>query len=623
MTKRITALILSIICCLGLLTACKGSITKDDDPIKGAEITLYLTEMVYDLDPALCYNNDSAMQLCGLLFDTLFKIDETGKVKGSLIKDYEIIEDENTNEYYMMLYLQKGNCWSDATVVSAEDIVYAWKRILDAGLNSEAACLLFDIKNARQAKLGDCSIDDVGIYAQDSTTLQINFEGKIDYDNFILNLTSPALAPLKESTVDDYADWSKRPATGAYSGPFMIRRINYGLSDAGEPDPEKAELVLERNPYFRRTSDDKYLDKSVTPYRLIIDFALTKEQQLEKFAAGEIFYVGDIALSVRNDYAATATVTDLMSTHTYYLNQNADIAKADGTTEKLFANKEVRLALSAAIDRNAIAQKIVFAKAASALVPYGVFNADSAKELFRTVGGDIITTAADTAAAQSHISASGVNPADYSFKITVRSEDEVHMAIANEVCAAWCALGFNVTLDEVTPAINDELYAGEPAMSFYDDIFSERLVANDYEVVAIDFQANSPDAFSMLAPFARSLSGQGQDMMNAAITGIYEDSPHKTGYDNEAYEAIVEEAFAIKNDPAARAAKLHEAEAILLGDMPVIPIIFNQNAYLISGDLSKEASSYYGYRVFNDLTLKDYIKYLDIDTAEAEEQPAE
>ncbi|MGM9642050.1 MAG: ABC transporter substrate-binding protein [Eubacteriales bacterium] len=614
MTKRITALILSLLCCLGIFTACQGSITADDDPIKGAEITMYLCEPVYDLDPALCYNNDSATQLCGLLFDTLFTVNSKGKVEKSLVKSYKIVEDEKTDEYYMMITLQDGNCWSDGTVVSAEDVVYAWKRILDAGLNSEAACLLFDIQNARKAKLGDCSIDDVGIYAQDSLTLQVNFEGKIDYDQFILNLTSPALAPLKESVVDDYADWSKRPATGVYSGPFMIRRVNYGLNEDGTAALENAELVLERNPYFRRVSSDKYLDKSVTPYRIIIDYSTSKEEQLDLFAKGEIFYVGDIALSLRANYKDQAIITDIMSTHTYYLNHNADIKKADGTTEKLFANKDVRLALSAAIDRDAIAQTVVFAKAASALVPYGVFDKDSAKVSFREIGGNIISTSADMAAAQAYIASSGINPSDYSFTISVRSEDEVHMAIATAVCAAWCQLGFNVTLDEVQLAINDEKYAGEDAKSFYDDTFSERFAANDFEVIAIDLIANTPDAFSILAPFARAFSGQGQDMKNAALTGIYEDSPHRTGYDSTEYEALIEEIFGIKNDVAARSAKLHDAEKMLLEDMPVIPIIFNQHAYLISGELSKDDYCYYGYHVFDKLKLKDYVKYLDIET---------
>jgi oligopeptide transport system substrate-binding protein len=308
-----------------------------------------------------------------------------------------------------------------------------------------------------------------------------------------------------------------------------------------------------------------------------------------------------------------------MSTHVYYLNQNAEIKKADGTTEKLFANKDVRLALSAAIDREAIAQTVVFARAASALVPYGVFNAGSVKESFREIGGNIIATTADMSAAQSHISASGINPANYSFSVAVRAEDEVHMAIAESVVAAWTQLGFNVTLDAVSPVINDEFYAGEPAKTFYDDIFSERFAANDYEVIAIDLQAPTADAFSILAPFARSLSGQGQDMKEAALSGIYEDSPHRTGYDSQEYEALLEEILANTTDAAARAAKLHEAEAMLLGDMPIIPVIFNQNAYLISGELSGQTSNYYGFRNFCRLKLKDYVQYLDIETTAEEE----
>ncbi len=608
MTKRIVAFILCIVCCLGCLVACHDP-KIDGEIIKGAEVTMYLAEPVYELDPALCYNNDSALQICGLIYDTLFTIGENGKVEKSLVSKYEIHEDEKTNEYYMIIELKKGTSWTDGTPVSAEDVVFAWKRVLDPEFNSEAACLLFDITNAREAKQGDCSIDDVGVYAHDTNTVQVNFTGKIDYEAFILNLTSVALAPLRESTVD-YADWSKRPATSVFSGPFMVRRVNYGLTDNGDTSPESAELVLERNPYFRRTKEDKYIDKTVTPYRIIVDYGVSKEQQLEMFAAGEIFYVGDIALSVRGNYKDTATVTDLLSTHTYYLNENAEIAKADGTTEKLFANKDVRLALSTVIDRAAIAEAVVFARAATALVPYGIFDTTSKKTLFRNVGGDIISSAADKAAAEALIKSSGITPSDYTFAISVRAEDEVHVAIANTVCEAWKSLGFNVSVEAVELSINDELYAGEPAKSFYDDTFSERFIANDYEVAAIDLQATTPDAFCILAPFSRNFSGQGQDMKIAATTGVYEDVPHKTGYDSDAYNDLIEKAFAEKADSAARSKTLHDAEAALLADMPVIPIVFNQNAYLISKELSSYSSSYLGYRVFTTLKQKDYEKYL-------------
>ena len=56
--------------------------------------------------------------------------------------------------------------------------------------------------------------------------------------------------------------------------------------------------------------------------------------------------------------------------------------------ENLFAVKEVRQALSMVIDREAIANAVVFAEAATGLVPTGVFDTSSAKTLFRDASSD-------------------------------------------------------------------------------------------------------------------------------------------------------------------------------------------------------------------------------------------
>ena len=68
---------------------------------KGQQITMYLTETVYDLDPAHAYMNESSRTIVSLLFDTLYVLDEKGEVKPSLAKEYTIKEDPNADEYYM------------------------------------------------------------------------------------------------------------------------------------------------------------------------------------------------------------------------------------------------------------------------------------------------------------------------------------------------------------------------------------------------------------------------------------------------------------------------------------------------------------------------------------------
>lgn len=603
MTKRILAFVLCVLMLLPCFVSCGSKVNED---MRGAYITMHLADRVYDYDPANAYNNDSALKVASLLFMPLFRMNEKGEVENELVKSYTIKSDVNSHEYKMTITLN-NSYWSDGTPISANDVVFAWKRILDVESTSEAAPLLYQIKNAKAVKEGDLSIDALQIYAINTTTLEIFFEEKldskgkvaVDYDGFIRNLTSYALVPLREITVSRTSDWAKKPATMVCSGPFMIRRISYAK--------ENDSLMLERNPYYLRNKEKDALDKSVTPYRLLIDYTLSADEIMAGYENGEIFFVGDIPLSYREQYKKKAEITSALSTHTYYLNENAEIG---GT--KLFAVKEVREALSLAIDREAIADAVVFAKAATALVPYGLFNADSAKKDFRKVGGNILSTSADLDAAKAKLSAAGIKASSYSFKISVPAYDEVHVLIAEMVADAWNALGFKVTVEKVAVKINDDIgTTNEVPTDIRDDVFLERFMVGDYEVAGVDLISYSTDAFGILANFAVGFSGQAMNMGLKDENGqpYYVLPTHITGYENEAYTALIEKVHATTSITE-RAALLHEAEEMLLADMPVIPIIFNEDAYLERKDLSGTDSTYYGTRIFNDTKQKNWTKYV-------------
>lgn len=603
MTKRILAFVLCVLMLLPCFVSCGSKVNED---MRGAYITMHLADRVYDYDPANAYNNDSALKVASLLFMPLFRMNEKGEVENELVKSYTIKSDVNSHEYKMTITLN-NSYWSDGTPISANDVVFAWKRILDVESTSEAAPLLYQIKNAKAVKEGDLSIDALQIYAINTTTLEIFFEEKldskgkvaVDYDGFIRNLTSYALVPLREITVSRTSDWAKKPATMVCSGPFMIRRISYAK--------ENDSLMLERNPYYLRNKEKDALDKSVKPYRLLIDYTLSADEIMAGYENGEIFFVGDIPLSYREQYKKKAEITSALSTHTYYLNENAEIG---GT--KLFAVKEVREALSLAIDREAIADAVVFAKAATALVPYGLFNADSAKKDFRKVGGNILSTSADLDAAKAKLSAAGIKASSYSFKISVPAYDEVHVLIAEMVADAWNALGFKVTVEKVAVKINDDIgTTNEVPTDIRDDVFLERFMVGDYEVAGVDLISYSTDAFGILANFAVGFSGQAMNMGLKDENGqpYYVLPTHITGYENEAYTALIEKVHATTSITE-RAALLHEAEEMLLADMPVIPIIFNEDAYLERKDLSGTDSTYYGTRIFNDTKQKNWTKYV-------------
>ena len=633
MFKRIIALLLCVATCLSVSISMASCARPEiDTENKGQSLVMYLSDSLYDLDPLNAYYNESTANVVSLLFDTLFKLDENGKIKGSLAKGYTISEDESLGEYKMEIELNETN-WSDGIAVSANDFLWTCHRILDVESSYDCASLLFDVKNARDVKSGECSEDDLGVTA-DGNIITIFFEGKIDYDRFLLNLTSLALAPVREDISNKSVDWAKKPSSMVTSGPFKLSRISFSAENtavkysdsnwtnkkgvAGDyaknfSEAKITSFVMERNAYYYRDKEkDEKLDKAVTAYRIIVDCSLTDADILKGYNDGTILCVNDIPLSIRNDVKDSANVTDSLSTHTYYFNQNALIQnKSTKEDVALFAIAEVRQALSMAIDRNAIADAVVFARAAEGLVSYGAFAYDSVKETYRAkVASNYEYLKLNTDAAAAKLDAAGVNPADYSFSITVAAYDEVHLAIAELVAEAWNGLGFEVTINKRGTVLNNDYYAlvEDIPTDMCDDLYAENLKNGDFEVIALDLCAATPDAFSILAPFAKDFAGQGMDM---SVVDNYITTPHITGYDSEEYNAKIEAIFAEKNIEA-RCDMYADAEAILMNDMPAMPIVHNQYATLVSDELElgnkflfwTTSSNYY-----STLTLaKAYIK---------------
>ena len=600
MKKRMLAFALCLVMMLPLFASC----APVDLDYKGPILQMYLTQQIYDFDPLHAYNNEAQLKVVSLLYSTLYKVNAAGKLEKDLVATEEIIENSTTDEYKFAVTLKK-TCWSDGNILDAEDVATTIERILlDENSNEAAACLM-DIKNAKAIKQGDATMGDLGVTAPNSTTVEFTFEHKIDYEQFKRGLASLALAPLPAEAIDN-PDWAKKPVTGVYSGPFVIRKVSY---EAGAE-----ELVLERNSYYYRNRTEDPVDKYVTPYRIVIDYTKTAEQQIEMYNAGQVFYVGDIAMSLRGQYKDKATKTDALSTHTYYLNQNALVASKKAGEEKgfaLFAVKEVRQALSLVLDRDAIAQSVVFAKAATGVVPNGVFAENSSGTSFRSKSGNLINTKADLAAAQQLLTAANIKASDYTFAITVRDGDAVHAAIADAVCAAWKSLGFNVSIVELgveNKKDNEKDESGEVQKDIRDDLYNEAVAARDYEVLAIDLVAPAVTASSVLSPFAYDYSGSRSYYIDSKDKPYWEVTPHSCGYASEDYNKLIEKSFAAENI-ADKTKALIDAEKLLVEDMPVVPIVFNQDAYLASGALKGLGSSYFGYRDLSRVTVKDWESY--------------
>ena len=570
--KFLALFIVAAMLCAAMVNIAGCSQRDEDD--KGAILMMYLASdpSNLNLDPAKLIYSAEAVKFMGLIFEGLFVMDENGKLQNGMAKSWSITkEDDVKNEYVMEIEL-KPTKWSDGIPVSADDFVYAWKRVLDPDFSSPAAPLLYSIKNARAVKEGDMTVDDLGAVALDTTTLQITFDHKIDYDKFRENLASIALVPLRADTVD-YApeEWAKKPITLLSNGPFTIKTMEYNKATS-----------LERSTYYLlpgKKGEDIF--KYVKPYKLSLDFSRNLDQIASAYESGEankdyIFYLGGIPAASFKNYESKAVLKDLLSTYSYHFNTNV----------KPFDKPEVRKALSIALDRNKIAEIAgLGVKPATGIVPTGVIDVKSTGDDFRKVGGDLINPAGDISAAKALLSSAGVSSGVFALKVR---DTDVEKAVAEYAAGVWRELGFSVT---VVPMRGVE---------YSNDIFDL-----NYEVIGYDDQALGVDALSVLAPFAKPFCGGRVTFMDE---GDFIAESYITGFQDSAYDALMEEIVLLDNDMETRAAKLHEAEKKLVELSPVAPLFFNTNINLTE-KLTGLSYSKFGYTIFTKAILKDYLQY--------------
>jgi ABC-type transport system substrate-binding protein len=609
--KKVLAFLLALSMCLVFVTGCT-KISKDDPAAKGAEFDIYLGKKVMNLDPAIAYTDDNAVKIINLIFEGLFKLDENGKLKKALAKKYEILEDPKTGEDYLEITIN-DTYWSDGSVVQANDIVYAWRRILNPDFNSPAASMLYCIKGAKDAKNGDVSIYEIGLYAIKANKFRVFFEEGTNIDEFLYNLASPALVPVRENKVASYPDtWSTSATDLSTNGPFRVKKFS--------ADDPTEHITLERSKYYylNQEVETEAKDKYVTPFRINLRYdvplsaAVVPNDTLTTVAEGnvfdmfqnkEIFYVSGLTAATAGAYGKNVKTEEEASAFTFYFN-----------FEKSFAKQAViRQAFSMALDRNAIAAELGLGTTpATGILNSKVYNTKKGTS-FRKAGGDVISASSNITAAIALLEDNDIDPADYdTIYVLVRgdemgdnfySQENGYMsnekAILLKAVEAWTQLGFEVEYEIVNYHDYDE--------NGVDNGFIARYQKGDYDIIGMDYQMISAYALYDLAMFSNKYSG-GASLLSGAktVSGVTTTSY----YTIEAFDALLDEAFKESNLNK-RAEILHEAEKLLIEEeAAVIPVVFNTNAYVVSKELSKIKTDYWGVQIFTKTQLKNYVQYL-------------
>lgn len=332
--KRPVAALLAAVLLLGLLSGCHRE--------NGVSFRVAMGSVPATLDPALAAT-DEEKTVVSHLFENLMKLQSDGSggttAVNGVARSYQCDTTAEGQETYTFK-LRSSAAWSDGTKVTAQDFVYAWKRLVDPATGSKNARILDMVAGYSAARTGE---DALQVSAPDDETFVVALSGRCPH--FIDSVCTAAATMPVQSAAAAQENWSMSPDTLVTNGPYtvaswendtMLLQQTDGYHDARRLGPESIS--------FRFTADAK-----------------TANSLFEKGDADFVLGLTDEAVAKKIDswmpdyYPETSVVL---------LNQLSDLT----------SNENVRRAMGLVIDRNAIAELLGSRThlAAEGLVTWGI-----------------------------------------------------------------------------------------------------------------------------------------------------------------------------------------------------------------------------------------------------------
>lgn len=471
------------------------------------------------LDPALMEDNVSGTIATGI-YEGLTRKDENGESVAAVAEKWDISEDGKTYTFT----IRKDAKWSNGDPVTANDFEFSWKRALDPATGSTYAYQFYYIVGAQDYNEGKAAnADGVGIKALDAQTLEIKLNSPTPY---FLSLTSFYTYYPTHPSVKSNDAWAADAATIIGNGPFKISEWQHNTS---------IKLVPNENYY-----DKDQVKFAGVSFTMIADSAT----ELANYETDELDYTGKPTgeipaeqIPVLKESKKDEIVSKGIASSYYYM---------FNTEEVPFNNVKIRKALAMSIDRQAIVENVTMAGEVPSFgfVPPGIIGE---KEDYRTeVKDDYFTENVDEA---KKLLAEGLSELklDKFPKVTLTfNTSDGHKKIAEAIVEMWRQnLGIEV-------GIENQEFA----------VLLKNRTAMNYQIQRTGWGADYNDPMTYMDMF---VSGGGQN---------------STGFASPEYDALIKKAYT-SGDQKERIAAMKEAEKILMDNMPIMPIYYYSNVYML------------------------------------------
>ncbi|MEP6829607.1 MAG: peptide ABC transporter substrate-binding protein [Rhizomicrobium sp.] len=402
--------------------------------------------------------------------------------------------------------------WSDGRPVTANDFLFAWRRILNPKQAASYAYFTYIIKNAAPINAGHLPGTALGAQAVDARTLEVHLEHPAPY--LLEMLTHTSMMPLPQHIVEAKGKAWTQPGNYVGNGAFVLK----------EWIPND-HITADKNPRFFDAANVK-LDRII--YYPSVDYGAA----LRRLRAGEL----DAQDRLENNqfHWIKKNMPELLDPVPQLI---LDMI-AVNLTKKPFDDLRVRTAINLAINREAITDKIV---PVGYLPAYSIVPPDTANYPGGTSFDFKNTTyPARTALAQKLMREAGFSPTN-----RLRTTYMIRSTAAGSYRAVAAALQqmFSVIYIDVTILPADG------------QIFYKQIQEHDFDMAQPGWQADFNDASNFLDLF---LTGGGNNW---------------GAYSNKEFDRVLN---AAKADPdiESRGCRLAIAEAILLKDQAVMPLFF-------------------------------------------------
>ncbi len=504
------------------------------------------------LDPNMNESVDGMIYIAHL-YEGLYRPNTDGSFSLGQAKDVTITDNADGTAH-VVATLRDDIKWSDGKPVTANDFVYSWRRLCDPATGSSYGYIGQDFfANGHDVAAGTITPDQLSVTAVDDKTLEFDITANVPYTKDLLAF--PSLMPLRQDIVEANPEgWSTEAATQVSNGRYSISEFAH-----------ESQLVLSKS--------KTYWDKDSTKLEKI-NFMLSDDDNaiLAAFKAGDL----DLADSFPSDELAALSTTPEYKQYgnigLYYL----EIQQIDGGLEQL-KDLNVRKALSLAIDRDYLNKTVWNASRipAYSLVPFGVPDATAGSDFRKTagdvVGGDMSADyAANVAKAKELLAAAGYPNGEGFPKLEFSvNENTGHQAVAEAIMQMWKEnLGIDVEIAVMDWAT-----------------FQDYRKTSDCEIARQGWLGDYTDPATFFDLFTKTAG------------------TNDGHYNNPKYDELVIGART-EQDPAKRMQMYHEAEAILMNDMPIIPIVFYADDVLAQTNFTGFGVTGTGLKMFWDAVKK-------------------